>query len=95
MNRYNLSWRDHLSFRYATRQSKRDAIRNALLVVLIVALSSVGSTIDYQVEQRIAAERQLETESAYAQTLRDCMSGAVGFYFPDTRKACECKVMPL
>lgn len=93
--KYDLSWRDHLSFRYATRQSKRDAIRNAMIVVGLVLIYGIVGAMDYQIEQRIAAEHQLETESAYAQMLRDCMSGAVGFYFPDTQRAYECKVQPL
>lgn len=95
MSKYNLSWRDHLSFRLATRQSKRDAIRNAAYVIGFLALFVVGSTLDYQIEQMEAAEARLAQESAYAQVLRDCMSGASGFYFPDTQKAYECKVQPL
>ena len=95
MSRYSISWRDQIGFRLATRQARREAIRNLLFVVGIVALYGVVGTIDHHVEQRMATESQLEAEKAYAQTLRDCMSGASGFYFPDTQRAYECKVMPL
>jgi hypothetical protein len=95
VSKYNLSWRDLRSFNLATRQSEYDVVRNAMLVIGLVALYGIVCTIDYHVEQRIAAERQLEYESAYAQVLRDCMSGASGFYFPDSKKAYECRVLPL
>ncbi len=95
MSRHDLSWRDQLSFRYATRQSRREAVRNALLVVGLVLAYGIVGTVDYQIEQRIAAERQLASETAYAKVLRDCMSGSPGFYFPDSQRAFECKVQPL
>lgn len=95
MSRYNLSWRDQISFRFATRKSRMEAWRNAgLIAALLLAYGIVGE-IEYQTELRIESQRKLDNESAYAKVLRDCMSGAQGFYFPDTQKAYECKVLPL
>ena len=95
MSRYNLSWRDQISFRFATRRSRNEAWRNAGLIAALLLAYGIAGGIEHQTEQRIESQRKLDNESAYAKVLRDCMSGAQGFYFPDTQKAYECKVLPL
>ncbi len=95
MSRYNLSWRDQIAFRFATRKSRIEAWRNVGLIAALLLAYGIAGEIEYQTEQRIKEQRQLDSEAAYAKVLRDCMSGAQGFYFPDTQKAYECKVLPL
>ena len=73
MNPHSLGWRANLAFKYSSRRTRADALRNAALVIgLFVAYGIVG-TIDYAVEQRQAA---VQAENI----LLACMNGKAQFF---------------
>ena len=96
MSNYDLGWHRQLQFKLATRRAKKEALRNALLIAGLVLCYGIVGTMDYADQQR----QRLESEAAYAKALRECMSAGEnnqvgGFYFPDSKRAYECKVQPL
>jgi hypothetical protein len=71
-NPHSLGWRANLSFKYASRRTRREALRNAaMLLGLLLAYGIVG-TIDYAAEQRDVATKA-------ENILLACMNGRAQF----------------
>jgi hypothetical protein len=75
-----LRLQDHLRFRFAFSQARRDLINGIAAGVTIVIGYGIVGTLDYAEEQRQEAEAQAESARAITATLADCMNGTARFY---------------
>lgn len=85
--RYGLHWQKS----YPTTSQLKETLKVIFYLLLILLAYGIVGRLDYEdelLQQKINAE-------SYKQTLLNCMSGASGFYFADSKSAFSCEVHPL
>lgn len=82
MNKHSLTWRDHAKFSLASNQARREAWRNAGLLVGLLAAYAVVGTLDYQDQLRTEIAMQEQSNRALTATLASCLNGTARFTHP-------------
>lgn len=75
MNKYPLSLRQRLSFRWASRRSFHDDLRTLAVLLAILLAYGVAGRIDYETELAIEAEANANRAQQIETVLIDCMAG--------------------
>jgi len=78
-NPHSIGWRANLAFKYSSRRTRVEALRNAALVMGIVIAYGIVGTIDYATEQRAEAEHQAQVAHRATYALAACMNGTARF----------------
>lgn len=86
MNRHSLTWADHAKFRWASRRTLREDIKNAACLIAVIACYAIVGEMDYRDALRSEAEAQERNAQATQEQLIACLNGgATGLYTTDDK----------
>lgn len=80
-NKYSLSWRDHLAWRWSFSAKRREDVRIAVSLAAILLAFGIVGEMDYRAALRAEAERNANNAALNQAALIACLNGGAPWLY--------------